>query len=530
MRSLPFALTWEMLRHGRWPLIAAALAGLGFPLLIFAALAQQGGVDPYDPSMIIMHVVMIQFNTFVFGTAVLFAQGSSSRLFVYPAPSSAIVTWQMLPAMALMAIESVLITAILNAMFDVRWPLWGPALFVAVLLAAVQATMWLTERSIWLPGSVAAAALGLGFWFKSRYGEPFATPEYFWRTLTPGEVATLAGAAVLAYAIGWAGVARNRRGEAPLSLGVVLRLERLWDRGAAPDRTFAGPQRAQFWYEWRQKAWALPVTVAFGMTMAISIWAIFSRDLEELFGGFVAGGGMLSLAALVGSLVVGNTGSGGKETIAEMGSFLATRPMSTPDMARTILKNAAASVLVGWLLWAVGLLGVFLILWATERVPETALNPWGWAYVPATLLGVWTVMGLGASIGMAGRPYLLVKVLGGAMFTHIALVLFSSFALSPQAQAAFGRGVTIALAAAFLAGTVWAFVAAVRRALVGWPTVYVAASIWAGLTVMIVLVGAVAPLPRPMPLASGLMLIALAGLTVAPLATAPLALAWNRNR
>jgi hypothetical protein len=81
--------------------------------------------------------------------------------------------------------------------------------------------------------------------------------------------------------------------------------------------------------------------------------------------------------------------------------------------------------------------------------------------------------------------------------------------------------VTIAL------GTVWAFVAARRRGLIGSPTVASAFSVWAVLGGLIVLDWVQHP---ARPLILGVLAACLATLVVAPLAAAPLALAWNRNR
>jgi hypothetical protein len=78
-----------------------------------------------------------------------------------------------------------------------------------------------------------------------------------------------------------------------------------------------------------------------------------------------------------------------------------------------------------------------------------------------------------------------------------------------------------------LAGTAWAFVAARRRALIGWATVYVAGTVWAALTAFVVLARVVLPAA---PHLTFFFFICLSALVVAPLATAPLALAWNRNR
>ena len=91
----------------------------------------------------------------------------------------------------------------------------------------------------------------------------------------------------------------------------------------------------------------------------------------------------------------------------------------------------------------------------------------------------------------------------------------------------FVRGVAITAEVVIVSGTVWAFVAARRRALIGSMTVCVAFSTWAVLSGLIMLDWWLHP-SRTLP--SGVLAISLAALVVAPLAAAPLALAWNRNR
>jgi hypothetical protein len=319
-------------------------------------------------------------------------------------------------------------------------------------------------------------------------------------------------------------VTRNRRGEAPASLGVVAWLERLWDAAPSADRTFAAPERAQFWFEWRQKGWAMPVTVAFGMLFGVTVWAIFSRDPEEAFAGMATGGFLLSIAALIGGMVVGNTSP--KDSMAQMSSFLATRPISTSDLARIILKTAAWSMFLAWLMWAAAFCVTYAILRATNQLPGSPEVPWSWWYLPASLLVAWTVLALSASVGLLGRPYLLVKVLCGLMCGYIGLILLSRFTLTYEGQLLLGRVATLAVSIAFIALTLWAFVGARRRGLIGWPTVYVAASVWIGLAAVVVLAWTENVLGMP----EVLLLLAPAALSVAPLATAPLALAWNRNR
>jgi len=525
MRSIPLAMTWEMLRHGSWGLLAAALGANLLPAILLAALRHEGALVPEDPSQMVIHITLVQINMFIFAAAVLTAQGHPSRLYAFPVPTSALVAWNLLPAMVAVAIESVASTAALNATFQMNWPLWGPALFVAVALASVQAAAWLTEKSAWMVVAMGAVATALALWFKSRYGEGFSQPNRYWMEVTPSEILTMLVFAVLAYATAVVAVARNRRGEALLSLGIIAWLDRLFD--SAPDLGlhFRSPAEAQLWFEWRHKGWAMPGAVAFSSLFGFGAWLIFSRDAGDLFHGFVVGGGILSMFGLLGGLVMGNSG---QDSNFEIGSFLATRPITNTQLARTILKAAAKSVLIAWIIWAAAFLALYLLLVVIDVVPKPALpKELGWWYFPATVLGPWIVLALVASMGLTGRsrPFLDLFVLTFAIY--VVLSLFSKFALSRQAQEQFGRGAVYTAAVLMVLGTSWALATARRRSLIGWPTVYAASGAWVALSVPVALESM---LRSAVPLHIGALVVGLAALTVAPLATAPLALAWNRNR
>src|SRR5271166_4938395 len=149
MRSIPIAMTWELLRRGRWRFLIGALAANALPAIILASLRLEGGLSPREPSTIQIHYIMMQFNMLAFGAMVFAVQGKPSRLYALPVSTATIVAWHLLPAMIIMVVESVLSTLALNALFDLGWPLWGPAIFLAVMLAALDAAIWLTEKSAW---------------------------------------------------------------------------------------------------------------------------------------------------------------------------------------------------------------------------------------------------------------------------------------------------------------------------------------------------------------------------------------------
>lgn len=525
MRSVPVAMTWEILSGGRWSLLTFALGANVMPLFLLSALRFDGGVDPMDPSMLTMHLVLVQMNMFIFGMAMMDTPGQPARLFALPISTSAIVGWQMLLGMVLMALETLASTACLNAMFGLGWPLWGPALFAAAGVSGIQAALWTTDKSAWSPFAIVAVGIGFGLWLKSRFGPTFSMPTHLWIELTPVEVLMLLLVVGLSYFVAVVGVARRRCGELLPSLGIIAWIGRVFDPPAYNGSRFATPAEAQFWFEWRNKGWALPAIVVFGMTSGLIIWATSIRDRTQLFEALVGGGAMLSAIGFTGFLL-GNFGN--SDSAFEMGHFLATRPLNTTEMSRVFLKVLAKSVLLAWGIWAIPFVLFSAYLFANGEFPDVELlRNLGWWYFPVTLLGCWIVVSAFASVAMTGRTLFLVQIIFGVFAFSLGETMFSKYALPREARLPFERGVWLAIGVALALGTAWAFVAARRRGLIGSPTVAGALSVWGVLSGLISLDWVRHP-ARPLPL--GVLAVCAAALVVAPLATAPLALAWNRNR
>lgn len=525
MRSIPLAMAWEIVIGGRWTLLAIALGANLLPVLLLGALRLEGGVEPSDPSMLVIHFALVQINMFTFGSAMLDARAQPSRLFALPIPTSSIVGWQMFLAMLLMAIETLTSTVCLNAMFDLGWPLWGPALFAAVGVTGFLAAFWSTEKSAWQPVAVAAVAVVFGLWFKSRVGPMFSAPDHLWIEFTPSEVLALLAFAGLSYSAAVVGVARRRCGEPLPSLGIVDGIKRVFDPPPNVGAPFATPAQAHFWFEWRNKGWIFPALAMLGMSFGVGIWIVFIRELQGLFEGLVAGGVLLMQMSCIG-FSQGVVGPNDKTV--EMGHFLATRPLTTTEISRTLLKVIAKSVLIAWTLWAVPFVSLTGILFAQQAIPHVdILETWGWRFLPGTLLGCWVIASVLASIAMTGRSKLMVQLFCGLFACMIGLMMFSKHVLPKGSQIAFDHGVGIAFASAIALGTVWAFVAARRRGLIGSPTVAGAIGVWALLSGFVLIDWALHP-ARPLML--GVLMVCFAALVVVPLAVAPLALAWNRNR
>src|SRR5580704_4935508 len=199
MRSIPLAMTWEMLRRGWWVLALGALGANALPVLLFTVLRYEGPLDPADQSQIIMNMVIVQINVFLFAAAASAALGPPSRLYTFPVSTSSLVAWHLVLGMLAVALELIASTAMLNAMFGLEWRLWGPAMFAAVAMAAFQAAIWLTEKSGWFLLAISVVSIGLCLWFKSLYGPMFSVPTHYWTEVTPAQVATLLAIGIAAY-------------------------------------------------------------------------------------------------------------------------------------------------------------------------------------------------------------------------------------------------------------------------------------------------------------------------------------------
>jgi hypothetical protein len=532
MKSIPAALTWELFARGKWNLPGALVTANALTMVMLAALFRDGAIDSEDRAMIMIHVCLLLINAAVFGAGLFSAMGNPSRLRAFPATNSVIAAWQLLPAMAAVAIECLLATAIVNAVFKLNWPYLGPALFTSVALAACAALFWLTEKSPWhffIFGTPVLA--GSLIWFQSRYGLVFNAPAArMWREVTALDVATMLAMAAGSYYVATVGLARSRCGEFLSTPEFFRWLGRLLDPAPAFGRPFRTPAQAQFWLEWRKKGLALPAIVVVGLLLGFVGWLLFNRNPQELFAAATAAGALLPAGGLALGLAFGNSNTNLAGTM-EMGHFQATRSMTSTEMSRTMLRAAGVSVLVAWVIWAAALLGLYVVLRLASVVPAAQIpGEIGWWYFPVTLLGTWLVLTFVATIVQTGRPVLLGTLFCGLPVLAIGGTLISHSFLSREGKMALDGGITTLVGVIFLLGTIWAFAAARRRLVIGSPTVWAAIGAWVVLCLLLVLFWSQHRNEYPTSLPFLIHVTGLLALVVFPLAAAPLALAWNRNR
>lgn len=527
MKSIPVAMTWELLRRGLAILPTAALCANLLPLLLLSALRLDGGLDPSDPSMLAIFFTVTPINTFLFSVALFQALGPLARFYPLPVSTRSLVAWQLLLAMALTAIESMTSTLVLNRMFELNWPCFGPALLASIGAASVLTALWSAEKSGWLPVAVCAAAAVPGCWFKSRFGPMFSQPQHQWSAVTPVEFLSLLLFAGMIYGIAVKGVARRRCGELLPSLGIVEWFERVLDPPA--DETFSNStaEQAQYWMLWRQKGWAIPIIVLFGMLIGLSIWGLFVRELQPLLEGYVAGGAMLTLAGCCG-LFLGNLGS--DDVTYGMGHFLATRPLTSTKIAEITLRVLGKSVLLAWSVWAVPFL--ILLAWSASGQTDTItrvdlLFHWGWRFLPVTLLSCWMTTSVLASLAMTGRTNLAPYLIFSALVIVIGYIMVVKYAVTVPTRDTLNHGFGISMGILMLAGTVGTYRFAIRGRLIRQSTAIAAFTVWMLLCVLILADTWFHP-DRPVVVA--VLALGLAAIVVLPLSAAPLAVASNRTR
>ncbi len=527
MRSIPVVMTWEVLRRSRWALVLMPLVSVALPTLVLLALRGTGTIESNDPSILMIEALMLQFAIFNCGAGLYGAHGKMSWIYTYPARTTELVAWRMLPMMLLITLQVAVSTWILNQTLGLEWAIWGPAIFAAVALSAVMAVAWLAEESVgWLTVGLAVVAATLGMWFQSRFGAAFSNPTHSWQRVTVGEVFAMLTMTMLFYGVGVFAVARNRRGEPPISIGITNWIRRILDFGVAERPQFATPLQAQRWLTWHRNGWVMPLLAGAAIFVGVVIWTFTSRNAVDLFQAVFAGGYALGMLGFAGALLFGNTAL--NESTYIMGHFQATRPLSDSAMARALLQNVTKSVFLAWLVWLVAFLILCVCLVATGngeaiRLPEGAR----WWFFPATFLSPWAATGILMTIFLVGQPNLVVRLAFMAPFLFITSTIASRFLFSRETQVIVDRCFLAVTAIVLVVASAWAYVAACRRKLITKTTLYAAVLIWAVATIGICLLWPKTPLPR---WPAYMMIAAGAALVVVPIASVPLALSWNRHR
>jgi len=209
-----------------------------------------------------------------------------------------------------------------------------------------------------------------------------------------------------------------------------------------------------------------------------------------------------------------------------MGHFLSTRPFSNSDFARSILKTAIQTILIAWGLWFAGFAICLLIAALTQSLPAQIFPPEiGFWYLPLTLLGLWTAMTNATAVGLTGRGVKFIFIGTTVLFFWaVGMIVIKEF-MSREILEQFSEISVQIVSIAIVAATPLMLIMAHRQNLLSRKSQCVAALLWIGIAAV-----AIAIAPRDLSITAATVITAFSALAVLPLATIPLAIAWNRHR
>lgn len=534
MGAIEWALAADYWRRGAVIISVTFLAITAIPLWLFQMLDPNQLLGANSREAIVLHVTLTLCMGFGGAIAVFQAQGNIKRFFVRPISAARLVIWEMTLGLVTIVLLYTISASILN-LGGARWPVLGPALFLAAILACGMAAAWSLE------GNVLAQLFGCSgvsflmfVWFNRRYGGVFMGDwDSMWASPTAAEATTLAAITAGAYLTAIAGVTRVRQGEIWDFAFVWAWWERISSRGRAVN--FAGPMQALQWSEWRQKMGNLPACLVGSFLLFVATLQVCGYiPVDEVLAALVAIPivGLTVIFPMVFGLVLGGCGNSGGA--ATMRHVLATRPVTDRYLAAALVRNVIWSLLSSWGTWLAGFLvlcGAYALTGYQAELERAMLPPARTLVESLLPLAVlifisWMFTANIAALAATGRTWMWTTVL----FTVFGVTL--TFALMKQfiPREPFEQLANCWLAVSgplYLGGTIWAYIAARQKQLLAPATMAMAGCIWLVISMLVLFLWQQHVLPNFLWTWNG---IGLAALGVLPLAAMPLAVRWNRHR
>jgi len=171
----------------------------------------------------------------------------------------------------------------------------------------------------------------------------------------------------IAYLCAQLGIRQQRHGQWQFLARAQMRMEQMTGSLLRRKRPFAAAAQAQLWMESRRNAVAPLVSLAVGAAL---VWAGFARLGSQDSLGFIAIAFFnifcifLTLWAFTSSLLLARDAA--SRSLA-LSSFIATRPVSSGELAFAKIKLAGLLTLAGWLVYGVGILLWFMLCWQPDQ-------------------------------------------------------------------------------------------------------------------------------------------------------------------
>ena len=548
MRSIAVALTWEFWRRSRWWIFSEVI----LMACITAVLCRN--TWSFGPRMHAkIHYTTLFYEFICFAYFILSSQlfgknnrlGFPAHLCLRPVRTWVLVGWQMLLPAVTVALLYMVSVGCARILLGVTWPLLGPILLLAVAVACTQAIFWaMVGFQVLRFGTCLLVLTALNMWQFTRYGplQGYANISRLtgmWTELTSGELLTMVSCLAAAYVAAVIGVSRDRRGDCVGWPEFWRPLGRVRDLLPGRQKPFHSPAAAQFWREWREKDWVMLAGSGICVGVLLLLGVLNSNGTKDTL---MCSFGLLQIGLGVpffAGLLFGQCGR-----MSKIGNFKATLPVSNSRLSAMILRPGAASLLSALAIYLAGLflmIGWFFMVGEGETVTQewhsviSIVHKFGYGnallVIPVGIIIAWGLVGLGASLTFTGRPWVvwgfwLVVCSVGPIY--VGLDTLDALNLIPFGIVlALWSSAPWAIGIGFLLGTAWAFFAARRRYLIASITPCLGLGLWLILCICIGFMWLTRSEPE---LSSIVLVMGLLALPVLPLATAPLALAWNRHR
>lgn len=537
------------------------LAPLSYRLL-FGSMQQ--GRAPVSHDLFDLHIVYLVLSSVFFLAVCYYAiQGSQKICMGLPVRSTSIATWMMLATVCLAVILQLVTNGAYRLLFfdshwlSDYWPLLGPLLFLVTLILVSHAIYWglyaisFTRALCWT-GTV----VGLFWWFVVRYyPDGLQESAVSWKHVTLTEFLTLLTVSLGAWYLGTREFANVRSGVAVPS-PYWQKMQGWWE-SVVTGTVSASSQRpvsisaSLSRLHWRDACQR--TVLGCGIACGAAVWVVnlimmreFGSTLHQWADGFLAIVGVFGI--LGGMLSAFQIGEGvcvsGR---AEMKAYLATAPLADRDFGRALFRNLVKSVLALFLLIELGLVmtivtvlllnGPALLDWELVRVSGILLK-----YACYYLFAFWLITANVISLFWTGRTWFIYGVIGSILAGFALIVGLGSYLsdaysrqlviLSFSVFECFLLGVFLCVALLIWGGTAFAYLVACQKRLIRGSTVVAALILW--VTGVAIYFGEI---ERPIlnqrhyeEFIFQLFFIAVCTLSLAPIATVPLALHWNRHR
>jgi hypothetical protein len=546
MASIWTALTWHYARQALPMLMFTVLVMIGGPLAMKGLFVLNGLTVEME---FLSETSRLYFNylplAFLFYLVGVFSGQQGIRNATYPMPVSTggLVGWHLVLAIVVIAGQNVVVVSAYRILFSVDWPIFEPTVLMIVGVVLTHAIGWslydISLTRFFGCSLVIAAFSGWCAWL--HHPDGWNAEPQFLSAFSVSTWLTLAIILIGSWSVAVHVIGKHRCGATRIlstSDDFLRRVDELVLDWFAPDQPeFSNGHSALAWHEWRR---GRLLSLVIGLSMAAipvftSLIALNSSRRFNYLEGCVAVTCLLAVATgLVGGQVA-SVSIWGSTQVGGMSNFLATAPLSDRDMGKIILRNMFKT---SWRMWLVVVVAgmtvpaiVYLVSDDSTRLSWLRevwfYNVHGAAAVPIVLglssLASWTVSGSFGGLVATGRQTLITGVVCSLVSLAVAVPFFVKYVLPVSAQRPVNIGVGVICGLAAAGVSVCLFVKARQRDFVSSQTILIGGAIW--LCLCALLVGVLRFEPVWLAVACGV-----ATLSVAPLASAPLAVSWNRHR